>query len=71
MKKDFHVLIKSLGILKRRNIPFKCLICGDGPQKEELLQLAKENNLSDCLEFLGKVVDNSNFYNKVDFFALP
>ena len=70
-EKGFHVLIKSLGILKKRNIPFKCLIGGDGPQKDELLQLAKENNLSDCLEFLGEVVDNRNFYNKVDIFALP
>ena len=70
-EKGFHVLIKSLGILKKRNIRFKCLIGGDGPQKDELLQLAKENNLSDCLEFLGEVVDNRNFYNKVDIFALP
>jgi glycosyltransferase involved in cell wall biosynthesis len=70
-EKGFHILIKSLSILKKRNIRFKCLIGGDGPQKEELLQLAKKNNALDCLEFLGEIVDNKNFYKKVDFLALP
>ena len=70
-EKGFHILIKSLGILKKRNISFKCLIGGDGPQKEELLQLAKENNVLEYLEFLGEIVDNKNFYRKVDFLALP
>lgn len=70
-EKGFHVLIKSLGLLKKRNIRFKCLVGGDGPQKEELLQLARENNVLDCLELIGEVVDNENLYKKVDFFALP
>ncbi len=62
--KGIESLIKSLSILKKENIKFNCKIIGDGPEKERLINLSNKLNLSDSVEFLGKLKDK-NLFNYV------
>ncbi len=72
-KKGLDVLLRACGILKNDNIGFKCKIIGHGPEKDNLLKLVKDLNLSDEVEFLGTVppVEMKKYYAAADVFALP
>ena len=47
------ILIRSLGILRKRGVTFSCLIAGDGDEKESLEDLVRKLSLQDSIEFLG------------------
>ncbi|MBN2412349.1 glycosyltransferase family 4 protein [candidate division KSB1 bacterium] len=72
-KKGFDVLLRACGILKNEKIRFKCKIIGHGPEKDNLLKLVKDFNLSDEVEFLGTVppAEMKKYYALSDVFALP
>lgn len=68
-RKGCDLLINAcLPILASQNMYL--LICGDGKQKENLIQLAKKNP---NIIFVGKVEPNirKNFYAQSDIFVLP
>ena len=52
---------------------YKVLVVGDGPYKEQLLQEIKENNLENCIKFVGFVPNRDivEYYKKADLFILP
>lgn len=52
---DHTTLIKSLAILKTRNIDFGLTIVGDGIMREDLEMLASELGISDRVTFAGAV----------------
>lgn len=64
------VILKAFSIIKKRNIPFKLTIVGDGTELRKLKLLAKELNIENEINFLGKIDNNnipkllqqSNFY---------
>ncbi len=56
--------------LKRRGVNFKILLAGDGPLKEELLNKADSDGLTDDVEFMGFVDDVPGFMQKIDVFLL-
>lgn len=63
--KGLHVLIEAM-----QGLPFKLLIIGDGPEKQNLLKLAKSYT---NIEFLGKV-DNATKHQLIqhsEFLVLP
>ena len=70
-EKGFHVLIKALGELKRRDFKFKCIIGGDGPCENELFSLIDSEGLNQEIELLGVVSDKDSFYDRITIFALP
>lgn len=56
--KRYHavdLLIHAIKILKDRMEVIECLVIGDGPLKEELMRLAQQLGVSDCVRFLGLV----------------
>ena len=69
--KGLDVFIDALGELKRRNIPFKARIAGDGPERQQYLKLSSKHNLENHLEFAGWVEDTDAFYKSLDVFCLP
>ena len=69
-QKGIDILLDIAAILKNRNVNCKIKIGGDGPLKEELLQQAKNKNLSDYVEFIGFVNDSSKFMRQLDVFVL-
>lgn len=58
--KNVYLLIEAFKILKEQNFPFKALIAGDGDEKQNLENLVKEYNLSDCVFFLGNIKERSH-----------
>ncbi len=52
-KKGFDDLLLALKILKEKNIEFKCIIAGSGPEEGNLLALQEELQLQDDVTFLG------------------
>lgn len=69
--KGFDIFLKSLHILKEKNIKFKAVIAGDGPEKDNLLNLANNLNLQDHISFTGWIDKKSDFFNQIDIFCLP
>ena len=70
--KNFHILIQSLRILKRKKIPFRAVIAGKGRAKLELLYLRWKYNLSNELTIRGWVSNNERdkFLDELDIFVL-
>ncbi len=53
--KGHEVLLQALAILRRRNVPIRCTLCGDGPLREKIINGAATLGISDIVEFAGYV----------------
>jgi glycosyltransferase involved in cell wall biosynthesis len=49
------ILVRALGVLRERNVAPRLLLVGDGPEREGLEALAREEGLSPMLTFTGSV----------------
>jgi glycosyltransferase involved in cell wall biosynthesis len=54
-KKGFHVLIEALQELSARGERFRCVIAGEGPQKDRLAQQIRDSGLEGMVRLLGPV----------------
>lgn len=52
-KKGLPTLYKALRMLKEKNFKFNHTLIGDGDDREKILQLIKDLNLTDCCRWLG------------------
>jgi colanic acid/amylovoran biosynthesis glycosyltransferase len=71
--KGIDVLIKACAILKKENIPFECLIVGDGVERADLEVLIRELHLSKEVSLLGYKTQEEVFrlLSKAKVLALP
>ena len=71
-RKNFHILIQSLAILKEQGVPFRAVIAGEGRAKLELLYLRWKLKLSKELTIRGWVGNNERdeFLDDLDIFVL-
>jgi glycosyltransferase involved in cell wall biosynthesis len=69
-KKGFDVLLRALA---RTSPSIRCVIAGDGPQREELEELARTLGLEDRVRFLGAIdTERVRFWlRNARVFALP
>ncbi len=68
--KGVRLLIESLAeISKRHNVSLK--IVGDGAERAELEQLAKDEGLSGVVSFEGSKTDVIDYYRESDIFVYP
>lgn len=67
-RKNHKVILKALEKVKGN---FKYIICGQGAKKEELINLAKELNLQEKVEFLGYRQDVKEILKASDIFCFP
>jgi len=51
--KGFDTLIPALGLLKRRGVPFRCTVIGEGPQRRELEAQIAAENVADRVALVG------------------
>jgi 1,2-diacylglycerol 3-alpha-glucosyltransferase len=73
-EKNLGFLIRALGQVKKRNIPFKMLFVGEGYARPELERLARDLRLSDDVRFLGVIRDRRRLelcYARADLFMFP
>lgn len=61
--KGVDYLIKSIGILKEKyNLNLKVAIIGDGPEKDNLIELVNNLNINENITFFGEIESFSNVY---------
>ena len=72
-RKGQDMVIKSLPKILEKIKNIKYLIIGNGPYKEKLLDLIKENNLENHVHIISNVIneDLNVFYNLSDVFIMP
>ncbi|MCF6311022.1 MAG: glycosyltransferase family 4 protein [Verrucomicrobiales bacterium] len=71
--KGFHYLIEACAKLSERGVDYECCIIGEGPWRQQLLDLAEELGVSDKIEFAGVQTQEEvkRRLQASDVFALP
>lgn len=72
-RKGVDTVIRALPALVGEFPGLRYTIAGDGPMRADLMQLAAELGLSDCVVFLGKVSEaqKQHLYHTSDLFLMP
>lgn len=73
-KKGIIYLLQAMRTLKEQEYhSIKLILAGDGPLKYELLAFIDENDLKDCVQYIGVLDDKSkdDFFRSIDTFVLP
>lgn len=70
-QKGIDLLLLALKKLFDNGVPFKALIVGDGPIKQELMGLAEQLLLSGVITFAGPQQDTVPFYRQTNILVLP
>lgn len=70
-QKAYDVLLKAVDILKAKNIPFHCLIAGNGPQEQEIKALCRHLQLDDKVTFIGFTNEVPSFLSALDILTVP
>ena len=68
--KNIKASIYMLSKLSEKDIDLKLVIAGDGPEKENLIEYAKELNILQKVTFLGFINDMQSFYEKIDIYCI-
>ena len=68
--KGFDYLLRACKELKIKNINFKLIILGDGPERDNLNKLAEELRINEKVIFLGYVKNPLKYFKKSDIFVL-
>jgi colanic acid/amylovoran biosynthesis glycosyltransferase len=72
-KKGFHVLLAACALLRQRGIRFRCVIVGDGVERQRLLKQKKTNLLEKEVEMLGNLsfAELRGWYYQSTLFVMP
>ncbi len=71
--KGCDILIKALAELKSQGVKLKCIIAGEGSEKENLIKLIKNLDLFKEVKMIGWVLGDQKqkFFDGIDIFCLP
>lgn len=69
--KGYHVLIEALNEVNKDYNNWKLVIAGDGEEKDSLLKMINDFNLTDKVFFLGWVSNINSFFSEIDLFIHP
>jgi L-malate glycosyltransferase len=72
--KNVDMLIKAIDLLRQRIPSVKCVIIGDGPEKNRLENLATELNVKENVSFLGFLAEDKDvigYIKSSKIFVLP
>ena len=72
--KKVDILINSVQLVKNKYPNVKCLIIGDGPEKENLITLTEDLDLNNNVDFLGFIENHNDIYSHMKsskVFVLP
>ncbi len=68
--KRFDKLVEVASYLKKDKVDFSIIIIGDGPLKNELLNLTKKFNVSDVVSFVGSKSNIGDYMEIADVYAM-
>jgi glycosyltransferase involved in cell wall biosynthesis len=69
--KGHYYLIKAAKLLLKENEKVQFLIIGDGPEKEKLIKISRELDISDKIVFHKSVSDTARPLSVMDIFVMP
>jgi glycosyltransferase involved in cell wall biosynthesis len=72
--KNVDVLIRAISLIKKEIQDIKCIIIGDGPEKEKLMNLAKELRVENNVKFAGFLENHDDviaYMKSSKVFVLP
>jgi glycosyltransferase involved in cell wall biosynthesis len=69
--KGIDILIEAMSKLKSNNHEYQVWVAGDGPEKEKLINQAKDLAVDQNIQWLGEVNDLIPLYKKASLFVLP
>ena len=72
-KKGFATLVEACGILRDRGLSFRCLIAGEGPERQNLEAVVGRLDLAETVSLLGECSSEevSVLFRQAHAFALP
>jgi colanic acid/amylovoran biosynthesis glycosyltransferase len=72
-KKGFDVLISACSILRERGVQFRCVIVGEGAEREKLLSMRARLKLENYVEMAGELsfAEVKPWYYRAAVFAMP
>lgn len=72
-KKGFDVLLRACAILHARGIQFRCVIIGDGSERQKLDNLKTSLGLDGCVEMLGyrTLAELRDWYYRATMLVMP
>lgn len=70
-KKGFEIYLDALSILNRRNIKFRAVLGGGGPDEHKLRQRLALRNLTEQVSMPGWVENKRDWFDALDVFVLP
>lgn len=69
--KGFHIYLEALKILCDKNIVFKAILAGDGPEKAILNRQLEDLGLSEVVEMPGWLPDSGVLFKRIDILCVP
>jgi len=71
-KKGFNVMLRAFAVLRDRGISIRCVIIGDGSERDRLADLKRELGLDDCVEMLGSrsLAELRDWYYRASIFVM-
>lgn len=69
-QKNLHVLLNAWRMIVGRIADAHLLLAGDGPQRGELEQLARDLGIADAVSFLGSIANPEEYLRAADVFVL-
>jgi len=72
-RKGFHQVVRALPHLVGKGLQVRYVVAGIGPDREYLLDIARECGVADRVRLLGAVTDDElvRWYQAADVFAMP
>ncbi|HPG40397.1 MAG TPA: glycosyltransferase family 4 protein [bacterium] len=72
-KKGFDTLLQACALLQKQNVAFNCLIIGDGPERHNLEEICREQNLHSRVTLPGVVAppEVKELLARAAIFVLP
>lgn len=69
-QKDYPTLLKAFNIV-RQKIAARLVVLGEGPEKENLVQIAKDLSVDKCTDFVGFQKNSLAFMKRCAVYVLP
>lgn len=72
-EKGWKTFLDALVLLKKRNIYFKAIIVGKGPDENRIKTYIRKNDLFNCVDFRGFVKQEKlvDIYDEIDLYIFP
>ncbi|OGZ12840.1 MAG: hypothetical protein A2942_03015 [Candidatus Lloydbacteria bacterium RIFCSPLOWO2_01_FULL_50_20] len=70
-EKNYHGLIRAFALVRKEHDDALLLIIGSGPEREQLIFLARSLGLEDCVKILPWARDVATYYKTSDVYVQP